>query len=133
MSKISKILLVDDEAHVRKYISLLVKGALGDVELFEAGNSTEALALYREQKPDLVMLDINMPGRDGLETLQDLTELDPDVVVIMLTSVSARNSVEKAIANGASGYILKDTPAAEIRQTLTDFVAELFSEETSAD
>lgn len=132
MSQISKVLLVDDEAHVRKYIGLLAKGALGNIELLEAANSVEALQHYRDSKPDLVLLDINMPGRDGLETLSDICEIDPDAVVLMLTSVSARNSVEKAASLGASGYILKDTPATEIRQALTDFVTSQFDEDESA-
>lgn len=129
MSAHAKILLVDDEPHVRKYISMLLKSVFEDPVLFEAGSSADALRLYREHRPDIVLLDINMPGRDGLETLTDLCEADPDAVVVMLTSVSARNSVQKAVDLGASGYILKDTPAAEIKQSLIELVNQLFSDE----
>ncbi|MCP5528823.1 MAG: response regulator transcription factor [Opitutaceae bacterium] len=120
-----KILLVDDEVHVRKYIGMLLKSIIANPELFEAGNSYEAQKLFQEHAPDLVFLDINMPGRDGLETLGDLRGLNQDVGIIMLTSVSARGSVQKALENGADGYILKDTPAAEIKEQVAALIAEL--------
>lgn len=120
-----KILLVDDEVHVRKYIGMLLKSTIANPELFEAGNSYEAQKLFQEHAPDLVFLDINMPGRDGLETLGDLRGLNQDVGIIMLTSVSARGSVQKALENGADGYILKDTPAAEIKEQVAALIAEL--------
>lgn len=127
-----KILLVDDEPHVRKYISLLIKGVFAGPVIMEAGNSDDALRLYRENQPDLVMLDINMPGRDGLEILNDLRDLDGNAYVIMLTSVSARASVQKAVDLGASGYILKDTPAQEIKQHLAEIAADFTDEETES-
>ena len=126
-----KILLVDDEVHVRKYIGMLLKSTFPNLELFEAGNSFEAHKLFREQSPDLVFLDINMPGRDGLETLGDLRAMNEDVGIVMLTSVSARGSVQKAIESGADGYILKDTPAAEIKEQVAALAAELLAPDDS--
>lgn len=120
-----KILLVDDEVHVRKYIGMLLKSVFPNLELLEAGNSAEGQKLFHDHAPDLVFLDINMPGRDGLETLADLREIDEDVGIIMLTSVSARGSVQKAVESGADGYILKDTPAAEIKEQIAALAAEL--------
>jgi two-component system chemotaxis response regulator CheY len=70
------ILLVDDEAHIRKFISLLLRH-LGVERIFEAANGSLALEVYKREKPDLVMLDVNMPVMDGIETLRALKEIDP--------------------------------------------------------
>ena len=88
-----KILLVDDEPHIRKFVGLLLK-QLGSPTIVEAANGQEALDLYRQERPDLVLLDVNMPVLDGIATLRALRELDPEVVVIMLTSLASRQMVE---------------------------------------
>ena len=74
------ILLVDDEAHIRKFVGLILK-QLGSPRLLEAPNGQEAVAIYQKENPDLVLLDINMPVMDGLETLKKLREIDPDALV----------------------------------------------------
>ena len=60
-----KILLVDDEPHVRKYVSIIARG-LGSPVIFEAASGEQALELYARESPDLVLLDVNLPGMDGL-------------------------------------------------------------------
>ncbi len=120
------ILLVDDEPHIRKFVSLILK-QLGTPQLFEAGNGEEALAVYKRENPDLVLLDISMPLMDGLETLKKIKEFDPDAVVIMLTSLVNRQSIEEALANGAANYIRKDTPKEEISRALTETIDECFT------
>ncbi len=113
------VLLVDDEPHIRKFVGLILK-SLGAQQIVEAGNGEEALAAYERERPDLVLLDVNMPVMDGLETLEKLKALDPECVVIMLTSLSNRETVEKAVELGAVDYIRKDTPKAEITQALEE-------------
>ena len=108
-----KTLLVDDEPHIRKFIGILLK-QLGSPTLIEAANGQEALALYQSEKPDLVLLDVNMPIMNGLETLKRLKEIDPDCVVIMLTSLANRQTIDEAVALGAVHYIRKDTRKEEI-------------------
>jgi two-component system chemotaxis response regulator CheY len=120
-----KILLVDDEPHIRKFIGLLLK-QLGAPTIIEAGNGREALALYQQERPDLVLLDVNMPGLDGLATLRKLRELDPDVVVIMLTSLASRQVVEGAADLGACLYIRKDTPKDEMLKMLRETIETTF-------
>lgn len=120
------VLLVDDEAHIRKYVSLILK-QLGDPLVLEAANGEEALAVYQRENPDLVLLDISMPQLDGLETLKRLRQLDPAAVVVMLTSLANRQSIEEALASGAANYIRKDTPKDEILRALTDTINECFS------
>ncbi|MBS0630979.1 MAG: response regulator [Verrucomicrobia bacterium] len=120
------ILLVDDEPHIRKFVSLILK-QLGTPFLLEAGNGEEAVEVYKRENPDLVLLDISMPKVDGLETLKRIRAIDPDAVVIMLTSMANRQSIEEALNNGAANYIRKDTPKEEIAKSLTDTIDECFS------
>jgi two-component system chemotaxis response regulator CheY len=122
------ILLVDDEPHIRKFVSLILR-QLGTPVLFEAGNGEEALAIYQRENPDLVLLDISMPLMDGLETLKKIRELDPEAVVIMLTSLVNRQSIEEALAHGAVNYIRKDTPKEKISQALGETIDECFQQE----
>mgnify|MGYP001552299064 CR=1 FL=1 len=127
MSFSGKVLLVDDEPHIRKFVGLVVRQA-GATALLEAGDGEEALALYQQRRPDLVLLDINMPGMTGLETLRRLKELDPSCVVIMLTSLATRQIVEESLALGAASYIRKDTPREEIGRLFLETVAACLGE-----
>jgi two-component system chemotaxis response regulator CheY len=116
-----KILLVDDEVHIRKYVSLILK-QLGRPVICEAGDGEEALIAYQANKPDFVLLDVSMPRMDGLETLQKLMKLDPECAVIMLTSLANRETVERALEYGAVSYIRKDTPKEEILKALAEAI-----------
>lgn len=113
------ILLVDDEAHIRKYVGLIVR-QLGRIKLVEAANGEEALAAFQLEKPMLVLLDVNMPHMDGIETLRRLKQLDPDCKVVMLTSLANRQTVEEALTLGAVNYVRKDTNKEELAKTLTE-------------
>ena len=116
-----KILLVDDEAHIRIFVSLILK-SLGDPIIAEASNGEEAVAAFQKDKPDIVLLDVNMPHMDGIQTLRKLKEIDPDCVVIMLTSLANRETVERALELGAVNYIRKDTPKEEIAKSLAETI-----------
>lgn len=116
-----KILLVDDEAHIRVFVSLILR-SLGKPTIIEAANGEEAVAAYKSNKPDVVLLDVNMPHLDGIQTLRKLKEIDPDCVVIMLTSLANRETVERALEFGAVNYIRKDTPKDEIAKALAETI-----------
>ncbi|HVU24251.1 MAG TPA: response regulator transcription factor [Opitutus sp.] len=122
------ILLVDDEPHIRKFVGLILK-SIGAANLVEAGNGEAAVGIYQRDRPDLVLLDVSMPVMDGLETLRRLKEIDPDSVVIMLTSIVNRQSVDEALTLGAAAYIRKDTPKEEIAQTLVETIDACFEPE----
>ncbi len=122
------ILLVDDEPHIRKFVGLILK-QLGAPNIIEAGNGQDALATYQSENPDLVLLDISMPVMDGLTTLRNLKALDPDCVVIMLTSIVNRQSIDEALSLGAANYIRKDTPKEEIARALTETIESCFEPE----
>jgi two-component system chemotaxis response regulator CheY len=119
------ILLVDDEAHIRKYISLILK-QLGATKIVEATNGEEAITVFQQQKPDVVLLDISMPLMNGLEALKKLKAIDPESVIIMLTSMVNRQSIDEALAHGAANYIRKDNPKEEITQAIRETLEERF-------
>ncbi len=122
-----KILVVDDEPHVRKFVALVARG-LGSPVILEAANGQEALDRYAREAPQLVLLDVNMPVMDGMATLTALRNRDPEAVVVMLTSLVNRQTVEACLKAGAAGYIRKDTPKDEILAELTAVVRECCEE-----
>jgi len=122
-----KILVVDDESHIRKFVTLMV-ASLGSPVVLEAANGTEALQVYEREKPDLVLLDVNMPRIDGLETLRSLKRVNPACNVIMLTSLVNRHTVEECLELGAFAYVRKDNPPDEMMAQLKTLVASCFNE-----
>jgi CheY-like chemotaxis protein len=112
-----KVLIIDDEPHIRAYLRLIV-GEAGATEIKEAGDGPNALLMYQHFEPDLVMLDFNLPGEDGLAILERIIAHDPAACVVMMTAVASREMVEKCAAAGALNYIRKDTPRDQILQTL---------------
>lgn len=123
-----KVLLVDDEPHIRKFLSLILR-QLGITNIVEASNGQEAIKMYAEEQPSLVLLDVNMPVLDGIGALREIRQIDPDAVVIMLTSVTGRVIVEQAAEMGASNYIRKDTPKDELLQSLKETLETCFETE----
>jgi CheY-like chemotaxis protein len=116
-----KVLVVDDEAHIRKFVMQMVK-ALGEPEILQAANGEEALKVYERERPVLVLLDVNMPRVDGIETLRRLKQFDPACVVIMLTSLVNRQTVEECLHLGAVAYLRKDNPPDDMQARLKKIV-----------
>ena len=79
----------------------------GHVTIGEAANGIEAFEKYKEFKPDIVLMDITMPDRDGLEATHDITTYDPNATVIMVSAMGQQEKVFAAIANGAKDFIVK--------------------------
>jgi CheY-like chemotaxis protein len=122
-----KVLVVDDEAHIRKFVTQLVM-ALGETVILQAANGEEALKVYERERPVLVLLDVNMPRVDGIETLRRLKHLDPDCIVIMLTSLVNRQTVEECLHLGAVAYLRKDNPPDDMLVRLRKVVDSCFGE-----
>lgn len=125
MAHTLKFLVVDDEAHVRSYLSMLLEDTFETASVITAENGPEALEQYAAEKPNLVLLDINMVGMDGLETLHQLRKQDPNAHVVMVTSVDVRRAVEQAVIDGAKGYLLKDAPMDQLAESLQDLVTRI--------
>ncbi|MEE9304918.1 MAG: response regulator [bacterium] len=101
----SKILVVDDERSVCKELRLFLKGK--GYSVAEAYSGDEALVAYRQESPDVVLLDIRMPGKDGIEALHEIKALDPEASVIMVTAIHEEEIAKQAMAEGAFDYITK--------------------------
>ena len=109
-----RVLLVDDDPLVRSGLRLMLSGA-DDIEVVaEAADGGEALALVDEHAPDLVLMDIRMPGVDGLEATERLRARPGAPAVVMLTTFKDDEQVLGALRAGAAGFLLKHTPPAEI-------------------
>lgn len=126
MPQLQKILIIDDETHVRKYLSMLVTDIVAEVEVLEASDGPEGIEIYSAHQPDIVLLDINMIGSSGLDTLTELRSKHPDAKVVMVTSVNVRRSVEQALESGAEGYILKDAAFESVADDLKKIFERLF-------
>ncbi len=125
MSYPQSILLTDDEAHIRKFISLVLR-KYDNPRILEASDGAQALALYKEHRPDMVLMDVNMPNMDGLQALEQIRQHDPDAIVVMLTSLTNRQTVEECVRLGATDYIRKDTPREELSARFEEIIAECF-------
>ncbi len=113
-----RVLLADDQRVVREGLALLL-GLLPDVEVAgAAADGDEALELAARLRPDVVLMDLRMPRRDGIEATRLLRQRDPDIAVIALTTYADDRSVIEALKAGARGYLTKDAGAAEIEQAL---------------
>jgi DNA-binding NtrC family response regulator len=118
-------LLVDDEEDMR---NLLADFLSGDYKILTANNGEEAVKRVGEEKPGLVLLDLQMPKMDGLEALSQIKKIDPNIVVIMVTGYGAKGAVDKAMILGAYDYIPKpfnlEKLKEKIKQALTSKLPE---------
>ena len=113
-----RVLLADDHKLVRAGIRALLESLQGVSVVAEAGNGGEVLSLAREHRPDVVLLDISMPGLNGLDASMQLKHDLPEVRVIMLSMHANEEYVLQALRSGAAGYMLKDSATAELELAL---------------
>src|SRR5499427_5004431 len=113
-----RILLVDDHSVVRQGLRLFLKSDPELVVVGEAADGAQALRLSRELKPDVVLMDLLMPGMDGIAATAAIRRELPDTEVLALTSVLEDGSVVGAVRAGAIGYLLKDTQADALCQAI---------------
>ena len=114
-----KILIVDDHTLVRRGVAAVVREFFADAEVTEAANADDAVERLKEDQFDVALLDVMMPGPDGLELLKDIKAAWPKVHVIMLTSYDHSTYVKQALADGADGYMLKDSSPEDLRQAIS--------------
>jgi DNA-binding NarL/FixJ family response regulator len=109
-----KVLLVDDDALVRAGLRIILSSADDLQVVGEADDGARAMAAVREHRPDVVLIDIRMAQMDGITATAALRRLDPAPQVIVLTTFHADEQVMSALRAGASGFLVKDTPPAQI-------------------
>jgi DNA-binding NarL/FixJ family response regulator len=119
MPRPTNALIVDDEPHVRVLIRVLLK-QLGIEEVWDAADGASALEMVDAHKPDVVLLDINLPQIGGLEVLAKLKAAHPTIPVIIVSSQSTMKTVIQTRELGAEAYVLKHAAKAEVLQMLSD-------------
>ncbi len=115
----ANILIVDDSAVV-KYRLRQILERYGHVVVGEASDGIQAIIMYKGLNPDIVTMDINMPGKNGIETTIEILKDDPGAKIIMITSEACGENVIKALQSGARNYILKPFNIDRVIQTIDD-------------
>lgn len=111
-----RVLIADDHAVVRDGLKLVLEAEDDFAVVGEAGNGADAVRLTRELLPHIVLMDLRMPGLDGLSALEEIHRELPNIAVVILTTYNEDDSMMRGLRAGARGYLLKDTN----RQTLYD-------------
>lgn len=113
-----RVVVVDDHAVVREGIRRVLEGEAGVRVVAEAADGDEALAVVERERPDVLVIDVAMPGRTGLAVAAELNRRRLPVRVLMLSMHDEPQYVREARRAGARGYLLKDSPPAELRQAV---------------
>ena len=115
-----RVAIVEDDAPARRIFADWIQREKGFRCLSEHGSAESALIVLPDQRPDVVLTDINLPGLDGVECVRQLKPVLPQTQFVMLTVYEDADHIFRALAAGASGYLLKQVPRAELLAALTD-------------
>jgi len=118
MAAVIRVLIVDDDALVRAGLSMMLAGTEDIRVVAEASDGSEAASAVDAYKPDVVLMDIRMPGLDGLAATERVRSREGAPQVIVLTTFDADDHVLRALRAGAAGFLLKDTPPPEIMRAI---------------
>jgi DNA-binding NarL/FixJ family response regulator len=113
-----RIMLVDDHPAFRKGMAALIESEPGLEVVAQTGDGSEALELYRQKKPDVVLMDLRLPGIGGVEATMAIRKEFPDARVVVLTTFDTDEDIYRAMQSGAKSYLLKDTPEDELAATI---------------
>ncbi|MBN2713448.1 MAG: response regulator [Planctomycetes bacterium] len=117
------VIAADDSSMIR----IMLKKFLRDSEFEIVGlakDGDEAVAMYKEYRPDIVTLDITMPGLNGLGALMEITEFDPEAKCIMLTTLDQDEMIDEAMQHGARGYIIKPFEGLQLIEKMREVVGQ---------
>ncbi len=120
MDKSIRILIADDHAIVRKGLRTLIASELGMEVVGEAADGLEAVQQARALQPDVILMDIVMPGQSGLEAIAQIVAQDSTARILVITSFAEDDKVFPAIKSGALGYLLKDASPEQLLQAIYD-------------
>lgn len=112
-----RAMIAEDEDHVRKLIKSVLSSMNCDV-VGEATNGKDAIEMFKTLKPNMLLLDINMPLKSGKEALAEIRKRYANAFIIMLTSLADKETIEDCINLGASGFIRKDVPIDEMKDII---------------
>jgi two-component system response regulator DesR len=118
-----RVLLAEDQVMIREALAALLSFE-EDIEVVaQVGRGDEVTGAAKDAKPDVALLDIEMPGADGLTAAAALRQACPDIKVIILTTFGRPGYLRRAMESGASGFIVKDSPADKLVRTIRDVLA----------
>ena len=109
-----RIIIADDHTMVRKGIKLLLRDAYPSIHIEEACDGNELLFKVRKEKWDIIISDISMPGRSGIEIIRELKQIAPAIPILILSAYSAEQYAVRVIKAGASSYLTKETAPDEL-------------------
>ncbi|MBS4200717.1 response regulator [Bacillus sp. FJAT-49732] len=115
-----KILIVDDQFGIRILLNEILQKE--GYQVFQAANGLQALAITKKHTLDLVLLDMKIPGMDGLEILQQMKKIKPDIRVIIMTAYGELEKIEAAKKLGALAHFTKPFDIVELRQTIKTYI-----------
>ena len=115
-----KITIIEDDDWIRDNLATQISGTAGFQCVGRFGSAEEALALVMQNPPDVILLDINLPKMNGIECARKLKALVPTAQILMLTVYEDSDRIFKSLLAGASGYLLKRTPQAEIMAAIAE-------------
>ena len=116
-------ILIADDNHANRELLRSMLQRFTETELHVANDGAAAAEAYRELKPQITLLDINMPGMDGFAVLEEIRTVEPDAFVVMVSAHSGVETVQKALKHGVGGYIVKPYSAQRVLDVLTRYVA----------
>ncbi|MEO8030927.1 MAG: response regulator transcription factor [Gemmatimonadota bacterium] len=119
MTSVIRVLVADDHSVVREGLRHVLAGAPGFEVVAEAATAAEAMTLAERHAPDVLVLDISMPGGSGLGVVEEIRRRLPDVRILMLSIHDQREYVVESVRAGAHGYLRKDSTPAELRAAIT--------------
>ncbi len=103
---LTSVLVVDDG----RFMRMMLKDTLVSipcVNILEANDSSSAIEMYKKEKPDLVTMDVNLPGADGISCMKDILKINPQAKVLMISGIDQKHVMNNAMNSGAKGYIKK--------------------------
>jgi len=110
----TRVVVVDDQEMVRTGLRMVLESEPGLDVVGEASDGAEAVEAVDRERPDVVLMDVRMPGMDGLEATRRITVAHPEIAVLVLTTFDVDEYVYAALRGGASGFLLKDAPAEDL-------------------
>lgn len=117
-----KVMIVEDDKAVREGLRSLINGSDGYNCIAACASAEDALDEISKQQPDVVLMDINLPGMNGIECVVGIKNLWPAIQVMMLTVFDNTDEIFKSLTAGATGYLLKKTPPAKLLEAITELV-----------
>ncbi len=115
-----KLLLVDDESQIVEFLSNFLQRK--HIQVYQATNSDKALHIFRKEAPNLILLDINMPGLDGFELLKIIRKEDKNVKIIMVTGNEDKASMKESLQLGADDYISKPLDLKDLHKRVSEIL-----------